>query len=94
MVQTDELENLNTKISITATYKFGFPESIWADKEQNQIQIKIQEKILRFLKSWEETDPFKTEIFLRENILNIAFWEKELRVILIQQDITVKNRIY
>ncbi|MCH7415127.1 hypothetical protein MM213_16620 [Belliella sp. R4-6] len=87
LVQIDEQENDSLKISIAAKYKFGFPESIWADKQPEQIQRKIEEKIGRFLNSWEHSEHLKTEQFLRENILTIDFWEKELRVVLVQQDI-------
>lgn len=87
LVQTNEQENDSLKIFIEAKYKFDFPESIWADKQPEQIQKKIEEKIGRFLNSWEHSEQLKTEQFLRENILNIDFWEKELRVVLVQQDI-------
>lgn len=87
LLKTNELENDSLKLLLEAKYKFGFPESIWADKQPEEIQRNIEEKIARFLNSWENSEPLKTEQFLRENILNIDFWEKELRVILIQQNI-------
>ncbi len=87
LVQTKEQENDSLKISIAAKYKFGFPESIWADKQPEQIKRMIEEKISKFLNSWENSEQLKTDQFLRENILNIDFWEKELRVVLVQQDI-------
>lgn len=87
LLKTNELENDSLKLLLEAKYKFGFPESIWTDKQPEEIQRKIEEKIARFLNSWENSEPLKTEQFLRENILNIDFWEKELRVILIQQNI-------
>jgi len=92
VVQTDEQENDSLKISIEAKYKFGYPESIWADKQPELIQRKIEEKIARFLNSWEISDPINSGKFLRENILNIDFWEKELRVVLIQQDIRSRKK--
>jgi hypothetical protein len=87
LLKTNELENDSLKLILEAKYKFGFPESIWADKQPEEIQRKIEEKIARFLNSWENSEPLKTEQFLRENIMNIDFWEKELRVVLIQQNI-------
>lgn len=92
VVQTDEQENDSLKISIEAKYKFGYPESIWADKQPELIQRKIEEKIARFLNSWKISDPINSGKFLRENILNIDFWEKELRVVLIQQDIRSRKK--
>lgn len=92
VVQTDEQENDSLKISIEAKYKFGYPESIWADKQPELIQRKIEEKIARFLNSWEISDPINSGKFLRENILNIDFWEKELRVVLVQQDIRLRKK--
>ncbi|MDF2159136.1 hypothetical protein [Algoriphagus sp. CAU 1675] len=92
LLQTSEQVNDSLKISLEAKYKFGFPESIWADKQPEEIQRKIEEKIVRFLNSWEHTEPLKTEQFLRENILNIDFWEKELRVVLVQQTINSKKK--
>jgi uncharacterized protein YqfA (UPF0365 family) len=56
LVQTEEQENDSLKISIEAKYKFGFPESIWADKQPEQIQRMIEEKISRFLNSWENSE--------------------------------------
>lgn len=87
LLKTNEQENDSLKLFLEAKYKFGFPESIWADKQPEDIQRKIEEKIARFLNSWENSEPLKTEQFLRENILNIDFWEKELRVVLVQQNI-------
>ncbi len=87
LLKTREQENDTLKISLEAIYKFGFPESIWAENQPEEIKRKIEEKIARFLNSWEHSEPMKTEQFLRENILNIDFWEKDLRVILIQQNI-------
>jgi hypothetical protein len=88
-IHTKELKNNNLKVSINAKYKFGFPESIWADKQPELIQRLIEGKIIRFLDSWELKEPLKTEKFLRENILNINFWEKELKVVLISQELNV-----
>ena len=92
VVQTDEQENDSLKISIEAKYKFGYPESIWADKQPELIQRKIEEKIARFLNSWKISDPINSGKFLRENILNIDFWEKELRIVLVQQDIRSRKK--
>lgn len=92
LLHTSEQVNDSLKISLEAKYKFGFPESIWADKQPEEIQRKIEEKIARFLNSWESSEPLKTEQFLRENILNIDFWEKELRVVLVQQTINSKKK--
>lgn len=43
-VQTQKQANDSLKISIEAKYKFGFPESIWVDKQPEQIQRKIEKK--------------------------------------------------
>lgn len=88
LLKTSELENDSLIISVEAKYKYDFPESIWADKQPEKIQRKIEEKLVRFLISWEHSDPSKTEQFLRDNILNIDFWETEIKVVLVHQNIS------
>jgi hypothetical protein len=46
---------------------------------------------MTFLRSWEDTDPIKTEFFIRENILPIGYWESDLKGLLIKQEFSIKN---
>ncbi|MGF1636286.1 MAG: hypothetical protein ACFCUU_04380 [Cyclobacteriaceae bacterium] len=92
LVRIDEQENDSLKIFVTAKYKFGFPDSIWAEKQPEQIQQKVEEKVARFLNSHENSEPLESEKFLRENILNNDFWENEVKLVLVEQDIRLMNK--
>lgn len=86
-----ELKNDNVEITYKANYKYSFPNLVWLDKSNENTISKVKDKSNTFLKGWEETDVFKTESFIRENILSIGFLESELKGILINHEFRIRN---
>lgn len=91
LVHIDGLRNAKIEINYTVQYKYSFPNSVFKAERDEELKTKIKDKIVTFLSSWEESDPFKTEHFLRNTILSIGYWENELRVILLNQEFEIKK---
>jgi len=90
-IEIKDLSNGKIAISYRANYKYVFPNSVWIEDFNENLASKIKNKLSKFLSSWEETNVFKTESFIRQNILPISFWESELDGILIGQKIEIRK---
>lgn len=90
-IEIKDLSNGRITISYRANYKYVFPDSVWIEETNENLVQKIKNKLSTFLRGWEETDAFKTELFIRQNILPIGLWESELDGVLIGQDIEIRK---
>jgi hypothetical protein len=90
-IVVDSLRNKILKIDYYVTYKYDFPNSVFTDKKNEIIVQKIKTKLETFLKDWSETNVFKTESFIRENILSNDFWERELRGLIVKQEYKIET---
>lgn len=90
-IEINGLSNGKLFIDYKADYKHIFPYSVWIEDSTEDLTSKIQDKLSTFLRTWDETDIFKTESFIRQNILPISFWESESRVALIGQEIEIRK---
>ncbi len=90
-IEIKDLSNGKITIRYRANYKYVFPNSVWIEDLNENLAPKIKNKLSMFLSSWEETDVFKTESFIRQNILPISFWESELEGVLVGQKIEIRK---
>jgi hypothetical protein len=90
-IEVNGLTNGKLIIDYKANFKYNFPYSVWVENPSENLTPRIKDKLNTFLRTWEETDEFKTESFIGQNILPINFWERELGGALANQDIKVKK---
>jgi hypothetical protein len=90
-IEINGLTNGKLTINYKANFKCNFPYSVWFEDPSENLTPRINDKLNTFLRTWEETDVFKTESFIRQNILPINFWERELGGALVSQEIKVKK---
>jgi hypothetical protein len=92
-IEINGLTNGRLLIDYKADFKYNFPYSVWFEDSSETLTPRIKEKLNTFLKTWDETDEFKTESFIRQNILPISFWESELRGALVGQEIKIRKTV-
>ena len=85
------LENDKISIDYFVNYKYEFP-GVFIEKDCEKVKEKIKQKLNTFLEFWNETGIYETEEMIRKNILNIDFWEKHLRIILISQNFIIRKK--
>jgi hypothetical protein len=90
-IEVNGLTNGKLIIDYKANFKYNFLYSVWVENPSENLTPTIKDKLNTFLRTWEETDEFKTESFIGQNILPINFWERELGGALANQDIKVKK---
>lgn len=90
-LRADNLQNDNIKLDLMVRYKYSFP-SVFIEKDEEKVKQKVKEKLQKFLDSWSSTDSLETERMITENILNTDFWLENLKIIIVKQDITVRQK--
>lgn len=90
-LRVDDVKNDKLSIDFIGHYKYSFP-SVFVDKDEEKVKNKVAEKLQRFLDTWSQAEPIETQRMILENILNTDFWEGNLRIVILKQDITVRPR--
>lgn len=85
------IENKNLIVNYQITFRPGFPDSIWNEKTIETKRKSLEKKLVTFMKDWNEIDIIKTEFFIRENILNIDYLEKEISRFIEKQEYKINN---
>jgi len=84
-IEISSLGNSNFKLDYQLSYKYDFPESAFRDKNKALIIDKIKTKLETFFRTWGNESVEHTELFLRENILPIEFFERYFGIVIIEQ---------
>lgn len=90
VVKVENVRNAYLEINYIANYKYDFPNFVWMEREDMHVENLVIQKLEKFLKNWEDKDILKTELFIRENIITIDFWEREIRCNLISQEFKIR----
>ncbi len=90
-LRVDNVKNDKLSIDFIGHYKYSFP-NVFLDKDEEKVKNKVTEKLQRFIDSWNQTDPIETQRMILENILNTDFWEGNLKIVILKQDITIRPR--
>ena len=90
-LRIDNLQNNNIKLDLSVRYKYSFPNA-FIEKDEEKVKQKVKDKLQRFLDSWNSIDTLETERMIIVNILNTDFWLENLKIIIVKQDITVRQK--
>ena len=90
-IHVNNIHNHNLTIDYKISYQESFPNHVWSDKTTESKMRSIKTKLETFVKDWNESDPIKTENFIRENILSIEYLEKEIGGIIENQEYKINN---
>jgi uncharacterized protein YqfA (UPF0365 family) len=90
-INIENIRNNNLNIHYKITFRESFPNLVWSGKSDESKKKAIETKLDTFLNCWHESDPIKTEHFIRENILSIEYLEKEIGSIIESQEYKINN---
>jgi len=90
-IELTDLKNSFISIDYYANYKYKFP-SAFIDKDPEKVKEKIERKINNFLDFSEDINMDKINQMIKNQILNKDFWKNELGIILIEQNLIIKQR--
>ncbi len=91
-ISVNGIRNNYLTIEYEITFRNGFPNSVWSDKTNETRKKLLKNKLETFVTGWNESDPFKTEHFIRENILTSVYLEKEIGSIIENQEYKINKR--